>query len=97
MGRIGGKVKREWTPSQLSHPEELFELVRDTVNQPVSSGHVKDGTNPVYALAEVAEVATHKVTKGRGNVQIELVDLRSSGVVHTDIIGTGRDGLGSVV
>ena len=97
MGRIGGKVKREWTPSQLSHPEELFELVRDTVNQPIGSGNVEDGANPIDALVEVAEVATHKVTKGRGNVQIKLVDLRSSGVVHAVIIGTGWDGLGAAV
>ncbi len=97
MGRIGGKVKREWTPSQLSHSEELFELIRDTVNQPIGSGHVEDGANPIDALVEVAEVAAHELTESGSNVQIELVDLRSSGVVHAVIIGTGSADLGGRV
>jgi len=97
MGRIGGKVKREWTPSQLSHSEELFKLIRDTVDQPIGSVEIEHVANPIDAIVEIAEVVAHKVTESGSDVQIELVDLRSSGVVHTDIIGTGWDGLGSVV
>ena len=97
MDQIGGKVKREWTPSQLSHPEELFELVRDTVDQPIGSVEIEHIANPIDAIVEIAEVATHEITKGRGNVQIELVDLRSSGVVHAVIIGTGSADLGDRV
>ena len=93
MDRIGEEVKREWTLPRLSHPEELFELVRDTVNQPIGSGHVEDGANPIDALAEVAEVAAHELTKGRRNVQVKEVDFGSSGFVHALIIGTGRGGL----
>ena len=84
-------------PSQPSHPEELFKLICDTVDQPIGSIEIEHVANPIDAIVEIAEVATHEITKSGSDVQIELVDLRSSGVVHTDIIGTGRDGLGSVV
>ena len=97
MGRIGGKVKREWTPSQPSHPEELFKLICDTINQPIGGVNIKHIANPINAIVQIADVATHEITKGRGNVQIKLVDLRSSGVVHAVIIGTGWDGLGAAV
>ena len=97
MAADGGQWGEWWTLPRLSHPEELFELVRDTVNQPVGSGNVEDGANPVDTLAEVAEVATHKVTKSGSDVQVKEVDFGSSGFVHAVIIGTGRDGLGSVV
>ena len=97
MAADGGQWGEWWTLPRLSHPEELFELVRDTVNQPVGSGNVEDGANPVDTLAEVAEVAAHEITKGGSDVQIELVDLRSSGFVHTDIIGTGSGDLGAAV
>ena len=97
MGRLGGKVKREWTPSQLSHSEELFKLICDTVDQPIGSVQIEHVANPIDAIVEVAEVAAHEITKGGSDVQIELVDLRSSDVVHTDIIGTGSGDLGAAV
>jgi len=97
MGRIGGKVKREWTPSQLSHSEELFKLICDTVDQPIGSIEIEHVANPINAIIQIADVAAHEITKGRGNVQIELVDLKSSGVVHAVIIGTGSADLGAAV
>lgn len=97
MGRIGGKVKREWTPSQLSHTKELFKLICDTINQPIGGVNIKHIANPINTIIQIADVATHEITKGRGNVQIKLVDLRSSGVVHAVIIGTGSADLGDRV
>ena len=97
MDRIGEEVKREWTLPRLSHPEELFKLICDTVDQPIGSVQIEHVANPIDAIVEIAEVVAHKVTESGSDVQIELVDLRSSGVVHTDIIGTGSADLREAV
>jgi hypothetical protein len=94
---LGGKSRGCVPPSQPSHPEELFKLICDTVDQPIGSVQIEHVANPIDAIVEVAEVATHEITKSGSDVQIELVDLRSSGVVHTDIIGTGSADLREAV
>ncbi len=58
---------------------------------------ILENKTKIDAIVEVAEVATHEITKSGSDVQIELVDLRSSGVVHTDIIGTGSADLREAV
>ena len=82
----------------MSHPEELFELVSDTIADPLASGHIEHSTDPIDAVAEVSHVRTHVLPKGRSDIQIKLVDHGSSEVVcHVDIIGTGFGDLGSMV
>jgi len=74
----------------LSHAEELFELVSDTIDQPVASVHAEHITDPIDAIVEISHVRTHVLPKGGSDVQIELLDHGGSEVVcHDDIIGTG--------
>ena len=82
----------------MSHAEELFELVSDTIDQPIASVHAEHIADPIDAIVEISHVRTHVLPKGRSDIQIKLVDHGSSEVVcHVDIIGTGSDALGSIV
>ena len=90
----GGQWGEWWTLPQLSHAEELFELVSDTIDQPVASVHAEHITDPIDAIVEISHVRTHVLPKGGSDIQIELVDHGGSEVVcHVDIIGTGGDDL----
>ena len=98
MAPHGGVWGEWWTLSQLSHAEELFELVSDTIDHPIASVHAEHITDPIDAIVEISHVRTHILPKGRSDIQIELVDHGSGEVVcHVDIIGTGSDALGQLV
>ena len=98
MAADGGQWGEWWTLPRLSHAEELFELVSDTIDQPIRSVHVEHIANPIDAIVEIGHVRTHVFPKGGSDIQIELVDHGSSEVVcHADIIGTGSDALGQLV
>ena len=60
----------------MSLTEELFELISNTLNQKVSCGNIESITNPVDALSQIAEIAAHKVTQCRSNVQVKEVNFR---------------------
>jgi len=57
---------------------EFFELISDAIDQPIRGIHVEGIANPVDAVFQVAEVATHEITKGRSDIQIELLNFGSS-------------------
>ena len=98
MAADGGQWGEWWTLPRLSYPEELFELVSDTIDQPIASVHAEHITDPIDAIVEISHVRTHVLPKGRSDIQIKLVDHGSSEVVcHVDIIGTGFGDLGSMV
>ena len=98
MAADGGQWGEWWTLPTLSHAEELFELVSDTIADPLASGHVEHVAHPIDAVAEVSHVRAHVVSQGGSDVEIELVDHGSGEVVcHVDIIGTGSDALGQMV
>ena len=98
MAPHGGVKGEWWTLPRLSHAEELFELVSDTIDQPIRSVHAEHITDPIDAIVEISHVRTHVLPKGGSDIQIELVDHgRSEVVCHADIIGTGSDALGQMV
>jgi hypothetical protein len=90
MGRIGGKVKREWTPSQLSQEGGRIPVVSDDVAEAVTDLSVPE----LFREVQADQHGTIQV--GRG-----LILLRGRGaedfVSHAVIIGTGSDGLGVLV
>ena len=60
--------------SELSHSEELIELVSDTIADPLASGDIEHTAHPVDAIAEVSQVRTHVLTQGGSDIQVELVN-----------------------
>ena len=90
MGRIGGKVKREWTPSQLSQEGGRIPVVSDNVTEAVTDLSVPK----LFREIQADQHGTIQV--GRG-----LILLRGRGakdfVSHAVIIGTGSADLGDRV
>ena len=90
MAAVGGKVKREWTPSQLSQEGGRVAVVSDDVAEAVTDLSVPE------LFREVQAKQHGTVQVGRG-----LILLRGRGaedfVSHAVIIGTGSDGLGGRV
>jgi hypothetical protein len=90
MGRIGEKVKREWTPSQLSQEGGRIPVVSDNVTEGVTDLSVSE------LLREIQANQHGTIQIGRG-----LILLRGRGakdfVSHAVIIGTGSANLGGRV